>query len=95
MNKIIERKINEQKAILTIEKFKNKQGDYSQIHYEGAIKALEEFPINDNIVAKNQWLKEKRVETKRQRNSEWWQGYSEGLDILTDILEEVLYNNED
>ena len=65
MRNLIKKKINEEKNILLIEKSKNKEGDYSQMYYNGAIKLLEDFPINDNIIAWNNYIKEKRIESKR------------------------------
>lgn len=91
LQSIVAKRINEEKSVLIIEKTKNKIGDYSQIYYDGAIKCLEDFPVKENIIAYNTYLKEKRVESKIHIDSEYYQGVSEALDILTDILDEVLY----
>lgn len=86
MRNLIKKKINEEKNILLIEKSKNKEGDYSQMYYNGAIKLLEDFPINDNIIVWNNYIKEKRIESKRYIDSDYWLGVSEELDILSNII---------
>ena len=92
MKKIKER-IYQEKLSLQVDKSKNNPSDYSQIYYEGAIKCLDEYPSDGNIVESNHWISEKRVECRRHRHegSDFWEGYWDALDIICEIRDEELY----
>lgn len=89
----IKKEFDKEKSVLIVEKSKNKKEDYSQMYYDGAISCIENFPIDDNIAVWNDYVSEKRAESKRHINSDYWNGVYDELEILSDIINNVLFND--
>ena len=91
--KQIKEQLHRERASLEADRLRDQPRDYSQMYYEGAIKCLNEYPVDGNIIESNHWISEKRVECRRHRpeGSDYWLGYWDALDIICEIRDKELY----